>query len=283
MADQTPQKRSRGRPRSIWNDKPVATVQALDRAMTLLTALAAEDKITLTELSLRVGMSPSTAHRLLTTLQQHGVTDFDETTQNWMVGVEAFRIGASFARRTQVAEAGREVMRALMTDTGETANMGIADQGDVVFISQVETSNPIRAFFRPGTRAHMHASGIGKALMAEFSRADVEKIMQRKGLPAFTPKTLVASERLLADLATIRERRWSLDDEENNLGMRCLAAAIFNEFGEPVAGVSISGPTVRLEDERLAELGPRVRRAAEEITALIGGTVPGRHEPSATD
>ncbi len=276
MAEHIPQKRSRGRPKSVWKDKPAATVQALDRAMVLLNALAADDKVTLTELSLRVGMSPSTAHRLLTTLQQHGVVEFEEATQNWMVGVEAFRIGSSFVRRIKIAEVGRNVMRDLMEDTGETANMGISDQGDVVFISQVETSNPIRAFFRPGTRAHMHASGIGKALMAEFARTDVEKILQKKGLPAFTPKTLTSADALMADLAAIRARRWSLDDEENNLGMRCLASPIFNEFSEPVAGVSISGPTARLEDDRLGELGPRVRRAAGEITELIGGVTPER-------
>lgn len=274
MAEPITKKRPRGRPKSVWNDKPVTTVQALDRAMVLLNALATDDKVTLTELSLRVGMSPSTAHRLLTTLQQHGVAEFEETTQNWMVGVEAFRIGSSFVRRIKIAEAGRNVMRDLMEDTGETANMGISDQGDVVFISQVETSNPIRAFFRPGTRAHMHASGIGKALMAEFARADVEKILQKKGLPAFTPKTLTSADALMADLAAIRARRWSLDDEENNLGMRCLASPIFNEFSEPVAGVSISGPTARLDDDRLGELGPRVRRAAGEITELIGGVAP---------
>ena len=274
MAEHITKKRSRGRPKSVWNDKPAATVQALDRAMVLLNALATDDKVTLTELSLRVGMSPSTAHRLLTTLQQHGVAEFEETTQNWMVGVEAFRIGSSFVRRIKIAEVGRNVMRDLMEDTGETANMGISDQGDVVFISQVETSNPIRAFFRPGTRAHMHASGIGKALMAEFARTDVEKILQKKGLPAFTPKTLTSADALMADLAAIRARRWSLDDEENNLGMRCLASPIFNEFSEPVAGVSISGPTARLDDDRLGELGPRVRRAAGEITGLIGGVAP---------
>ncbi len=275
MAEQAQQKRSRGRPRSVWSDKPAQTVQALDRAMVLLTALAEEDKATLTELALKTGMSPSTAHRLLSTLQRHGVTDFDDMTQDWMVGVEAFRIGSSFVRRTRITEMGREVMRALMEDTGETANMAIADQGDVVFISQVETHHPIRAFFRPGTRGHMHASGIGKALLAAYSRTEVEKVLQKKGLPSFTPKTLTSVDALMADLETTRTRRWSLDDEERNLGMRCLAAAIFNEYGEPVAGISVSGPTARIDDEKLGELGPRVRRAAEEITGLIGGVAPG--------
>ena len=278
MANQTQEKRSRGRPRSVWSDKPAQTVQALDRAMVLLAALAADDKATLTELALKTGMSPSTAHRLLTTLQRHNVVEFDEASQDWMVGVEAFRIGSSFLRRTRISEAGREVMRALMEDTGETSNMAIADEGDVVFVSQVETHHPIRAFYRPGTRGHMHASGIGKALLAAYSRTEVEKVLQKKGLPSFTSKTLASVDALMADLEAARARGWALDDEEANVGMRCLAAPIYNEHGEPVAGVSISGPTARIDDERLGELGPRVRRAAEEITALIGGEAPRREE-----
>lgn len=276
MAEQAQQKRSRGRPRSVWNDKPAQTVQAVDRALVLLEALATADKSTLTELALRTGMSPSTAHRLLSTLQRHGVTEFDDMSQDWMVGVEAFRIGSSFVRRTKITEVGRDVMRALMEDTGETANMAIADQGDVVFISQIETHHPIRAFFRPGTRGHMHASGIGKALLAAYSREEVEKVLQKKGLPSFTPKTRTSVDALMSDLDASRMRGWSLDDEERNLGMRCLAAPIYNIHGEPVAGISVSGPTARIDDEKLGELGPRVRRAAEEITGLIGGIVPER-------
>jgi IclR family acetate operon transcriptional repressor len=124
----------------------------------------------------------------------------------------------------------------------------------------------------------MHASGIGKALLAELSRGEVEAILSRKGLPSFTPKTLTSPDALFADLEATRARGWSHDDEERTSGMRCLAAAIFNEHREAVAGVSISGPVVRLPDARLAELGALVRRAAAAITEKVGGVPPGdRH------
>jgi IclR family acetate operon transcriptional repressor len=273
MAPRVDPKRTRGRPRSSEGG---GVVQALDKGLTLLRALARTERATLTEIALSAGMVPSTAHRMLNTMQRHGITTFEESTQHWMVGVEAFRIGSSFMRRTNLVEASRGVMHDLMEESGETANMAIADDGDVVFINQVETNDPIRAFFRPGTRGHMHASGIGKALLAELSRGEVEAILSRKGLPEFTAKTLTSPEALFADLAATRVRGWSLDDEERALGMRCLAAAIFNEHGEVVAGVSISGPVVRLPDARLAELGARVRRAAVVITEKIGGVPPVR-------
>lgn len=270
----TAQKRPRGRPRGGGPGGAGATVQALDRGLVLLVALSQQGGGTLMDLALRVGLPPSTAHRLLGTLQRHGFVEFDETTQSWSIGVEAFRTGSAFLQRTSLVEAGRETMRRLMEETGETANLGLAEGGDVVFVSQVETHNPIRAFFRPGTRAQMHASGIGKALLAELPGDEVERLLQRRGLTGFTPSTLTEPQALFADLRRTRERGWALDDEEHHLGMRCVAAAIFNPYGEAVAGISVSGPTVRLPDRTVAELGPAVRRAADEVTRRIGGSPP---------
>ena len=102
----------------------------------------------------------------------------------------------------------------------------------------------------------------------------VVAIARKAGLEAFTTKTLSTLPALSGDLAEIRRRGWSVDDEERNEGMRCVAAAIFNDFGEPVGGVSVSGPTVRVTPERLGEIGPRVAAAADEITAMIGGKHP---------
>ena len=276
MTDATQIRRPRGRPRSMGTGQPSGSVQSLDRALNLLELVAASDGISLTDLSQRAGIAPSTAHRLLMTLQAHGFVDYREEAGHWLIGVEAFRAGNAFVRRTKVADMGRAVMRRLMESCGETVNLAIEQDGDVVFISQVETHEPIRAFFRPGTRGPAHASGIGKALLAEHTDETVRRLLQRKGLPGFTPKTIVEPEQLFGELAEIRKRGWSLDDEERNLGMRCVAAAIYNEFGEAIAGVSISGPVVRMSDERVGELGPQVKRAAAEITESVGGTPPQR-------
>lgn len=276
MAEQIVPKRTRGRPRSITPDAQGPTVQALDRGLMLLVMLSKQGKTNLTDLALRIGMPPSSAHRLLTTLQKHGFVEFNETTQDWMIGVESFRVGSSFMQRTNLVDAARDVMRRLMEETEETANLAIADDGDVVFMSQVETQNPIRAFFSPGTRGPMHASGIGKVLLAEMGRKEVEQVLQKKGLPEFTDKTITSPDRLFEDLETTRMRGWAFDDEERISGMRCIAGPIYNAFGEAVAGISVSGPTVRFADHVIGEYGPKVKRAAAEVTELIGGTAPGR-------
>ena len=244
----------------------------MERGLLVLQALSREGQLSLTDLSLKVGVPTSTAHRILTTLEKHGFTDLDDVTNEWSVGIESFRVGNAYLARTNLIECSRKAMRDLMEATGETANLAIAEGGDVVFISQVESHNPVRAFFRAGTRGPMHCSGIGKAMLANMLRRDVEKILQLKGCPEFTAKTLVTPSDLFADLETTRDRGWALDDEERYNGMRCIASSIFNSFGEPVAGISVSGPTVRFPDSMLSVIGPQVHKAAQEITALIGGT-----------
>lgn len=268
-------KRPRGRPRSQPRVNMQAnTVQALDRGLLLLRTLTREGSVTLSDLALRVGMPPSSAHRVLATLQKHEFVEFDEGTQKWAIGIEAFRVGNAYLVRTNLVDTARKVMRRLMEETGETANLAIANDGDVVFLSQVETHNPIRAFFRPGTRSPMHATGIGKALMANLERREVEKLLQKTGLPEFTAKTLTSPEALFDDLGKTRDRGWSFDDEEHYSGMRCVASTIYNSFGDAIAGISVSGPTVRFPDNSVVALGPKVKRAAEEITTLIGGKSP---------
>ena len=267
-------KRSRGRPRTQNSNMAGSTVQALDRGLMLLVALTREGSVTLTDIAMKVGMPPSSAHRVLITLQKHGFVEFDEASQEWAIGIEAFRVGNSYLERTNLVEMAQPIMRDLMENTGETANLAIGSEGQVVFVSQVETHNPIRAFFRPGTRGHMHASGIGKALLADMSRPEVEKILQKTGLPEFTSKTLVSPDALFADLKKTAVRRWSFDDEERYMGMRCVAASIYNSSGKAVAGISVSGPTIRFSDVDVEEIGPRVRRSADEITIMTGGKVP---------
>ncbi|MEL6792344.1 MAG: IclR family transcriptional regulator, partial [Pseudomonadota bacterium] len=236
-------KRPRGRPRKHPSDGENAPVQALERGLQLLSMLSREPRSTLTEIALSAGMPPSTAHRLLMTLQAHRFAEFDENTQDWMIGVEAYRIGVGFLNRINLVEAAQPVVHDLMSATGETANLAIEDEGDVVFVSQVETQNPIRAFFRPGSRSPMHVSGAGKALLAQMTRDEVEAILRKKGLPEFTGTTITKPERLFADLDQIRARGWSFDDEERYEGMRCIAAPIFGAQGGAVAAISVSGPT----------------------------------------
>lgn len=268
------EKRQRGRPRSFNSPAEATSVQSLDRALRVLTVVAEADGLSLSEIAAKAELAPSTAYRMLTTLESSAMVEFDRTDQLWSVGVGAYRIGSAFLRRRKLSDRARPVMQALMEQTGETANLGVAEDDCVVFVSQVETHQAIRAFFRPGSRSPFHASGIGKAILGYLQADRVGAIVRRTGLEAYTGKTLGDLSTLSRDLGEIRLRGWSVDDEERFVGMRCIAAAIFNEYGEPIAGISVSGPTIRVTLDRLADIGPLVRNAAAEVTRMIGGVDP---------
>lgn len=278
MPRTTELKRPRGRPPSLKTAQQSGSVQVLDRALALLDVIADEDGLTLSDVAQRAGLAPSTAHRILATLQAHDYAVLDEERGLWRIGVKAFEVGSAFLRSRKVVTMGRTEMRALMERCGETVNLAIEDDGEVVFVSQVESHDPIRAFFRPGTRGAIHASGIGKALLATLADGDVRAILHKRGLKKFTDRTLVDPAALFTELEAIRDRGWAVDDEERTRGMRCVAAPIYNEFGEAIAGVSVSGPAVRMDDNRLGELGPLVKRTADRISRSIGGRLPATGE-----
>jgi len=271
---QNPEKRQRGRPRAFNASPEANAVQSLDRALRILAVVAEADGLSLSEVAARSEISAPTAYRMLVTLEAHGMVEFEKTEQLWSVGVATYRMGAAFLRRRKLADRARAVMQELMEKSGETANLGLSEDDSVVFVSQVETHQAIRAFFRPGTRSPFHASGIGKAVLAHLPAERVTAIIRGTGLEIFTARTLSDAPSLARDLAEIRRRGWSVDDEERHPGMRCVASAIFNEYGEPIGGISVSGPTARVTPERVAELGPLVNAAALEITGMIGGRMP---------
>ena len=264
-------RRARGRPRD-WHDKTAQnTIKSLDRAIVVLERLGELGEATLSELATDLDQSPATVYRILITLQGRGLVEFDDSWQVWQIGAGAFLIGSHFLRRTSLVERARPEMRALMAATGETANLGVERDGEVLFVSQVETHASIRAFFPPGTLSPMHASGIGKALLAVLPPDRRAHVLTHKEREAFTPHSLVDRAALEADLQIIRDRGYAVDAEEKTLGMRCIAAPVFDAYGEPLAGISVSGPSSRIEPDEIPEIGALVVAAAERLTTALGG------------
>ncbi|SPJ28177.1 HTH-type transcriptional regulator BhcR [Falsiruegeria mediterranea] len=266
-------KRSRGRPRG-WHDKTEQnTIKSLDRAIVVLQRLGELGAVTLTDLASDLGQSPATVYRVLVTFQNRELVDFDDRAQLWSVGPGAFLIGATFLRRTSLVERARPILRALMQETGETANLGIERNGEVLFVSQVETHSNIRAFFPPGTVSEMHASGIGKALLAFMAEDRRDAILSVQPLTTYTAQTLTQLDALIEDLRISQGRGYAFDADEKTDGMRCIAAPVFDAFGEPVAGISVSGPTVRVTDEDIEGLAQAVKSAARSLSIAMGASV----------
>jgi len=262
--------RRRGRPKAVSLAPQASGIQALDRALDVMEALAGKEGLTLTQLAEQLSQSTATMHRVLSTLEQRQYVEIDPERQEWFVGPQAFRLGSAFLRRTNLVERSRSVMRQLMARTGETSNLGIERDGDVLFVSQVETHETIRAFFPPGTRSPLHASGIGKALLGDFDEERLENFMKRAPFTRFTDKTITCRDELREAIRLTKARGYSVDDEERTVGMRCVAASIVNGYGEAVAGISVSGPTIRLPDVRVREIGQWILEAAAEVSRRLG-------------
>ncbi|WP_298435245.1 HTH-type transcriptional regulator BhcR [uncultured Jannaschia sp.] len=265
--------RPRGRPRAFNDRTDQNTIKAVDRAMRLLRTLSTMQDATLSNIAQSTGDPTASAYRVLVTLQAHEIVELDASDQTWHVGPGAFQIGSTFLRRTSLIERAQAPLRELMEATGETANLGIRSNDSVLFVSQIETHAPIRAFFPPGTRADLHASGIGKVLLAAMPEARRDAVLPDP-LPRYTAQTISDAEALGAELARIAGQGHAVDDEERNEGMRCIAAPVRNLHGDVIAGISVSGPTSRVATDRIAEFAALVTAAAETLSQRLGARGP---------
>jgi IclR family transcriptional regulator, acetate operon repressor len=252
-----------------------AQVQSLTRGLAILDCLSrGELGLTLTDIAQRTELPPSTVHRLLATLERSRHVYQAGAQGLWYVGLAAFTVGSSFlASREWVAQSHRH-MRELMEQSGETANLAILDGTDAVFIDQVQCHEMMRTIVKLGGRAPLHASGVGKAIFAALPDDQINAILKVKGLPRITEHTITSPETMWASVRVIRQRGWSFDDEEHAIGTRCVASPIYDEHAEMLGAISVAGPSSRLSDARIRELGPVVAHKAGEITRQIGGRWP---------
>ncbi len=252
-------------------DKAAGHTQALSRGLAVLEALAATDAgATLTTLAATLDLPAPTAHRLLATLEAAGFVRAGPKGE-WQIGVRAFRTGAAFlAHRNLVVEAYPH-LRELMDRGGETTNLAVMENGEAVYVEQVQCHELMRMNVKLGARAPLHASGVGKAMLAMQDERALAATVGRRELPRFTSRTLTSLAALAADLAQARARGYAIDDEEHAPGLRCVAAAVLDEHGQPWAAVSLAGPVTRMTAERMPALGELVRETAHDLTQALGG------------
>ncbi len=250
-------------------------VQSLTRGLTLLEQLAeSEGGITLTEISQRTALAPSTAHRLLNTLADMGFVFQAPDSGLWYIGLKTYRVGCAFVSNRDFVGESHAYLRKLMEQSGETANLSIIDGTHVCFIAQVQCHEVMRMLVRLGSRLPAHASGSGKAILSALPEDELAIFFRESKLVKLTQKTTTDVDQLRLQFGAIRARGYSYDDEENALGLRCVAAPIYDEYSEPLGAISLAGPIARLSDERILKLGPLVAHTAREITEKLGGVVP---------
>ena len=265
-------------PKSTGENEPEARdggVQSVDRALSILETLAEDDEgYRLSDLAVRTGLSASTVHRLLATLESRRFVQFDRAESKWHVGVRSFTVGASFARRRNFSTQAIPYLRKLRDLTRETANLAVVDDEFIIVLTRMESREIMRSLTQVGGRVAMVTSGVGKAVLATYSDEDVGAVIRHHGMPRLTEKSIVRPGDLFKELEKIRKQGFALDDEEACMGLRCIAAVVYNDCAEPLAAISVSGMTSRLTDDRLPEIGQIVREVAGELTVALGGVMP---------
>jgi IclR family acetate operon transcriptional repressor len=250
-------------------------VQSVDRALSIIETLAEDDEgYRLSDLAIRTGLSTSTVHRLLATLESRRFVQFDRSELKWHVGARSFTVGATFARRRNFSTQAVPYLRKLRDLTRETANLAVVDDEFIIVLTRMESREIMRSLTKVGGRVAMVASGVGKAVLATYSDEDVSAIIRHHGMPRLTEKSIVRPSDLFKELAKVRRDGYAIDDEEACMGLRCIASVVFNDCGEPLAAISVSGMTGRLTDDRLPMLGQTVREVAAELTGALGGVMP---------
>jgi IclR family acetate operon transcriptional repressor len=237
------------------------SVQSVDRALALLEALAgAGTPLGVGEVAERTGLPPGTAHRLLRSLQLRGYVRRDGA-RKYSVGTAALQLGDAAQR--SLARSARPYLTELVDVSGETANLAVLEGDDVVYVAQVPSPHTLRMFAEVGRHVPPHSTAVGKVLLAAQPRDQVLALLRRTGLPRRTPSTITDLDAFEQELDAVRRNGWAADDEEQEVGVRCIAVPVGS--GERVlAAVSLSGPVERFgggRDPGLVESMQRISRA----------------------
>jgi len=246
------------------------TVQSVERAMKILEALAAEaDGLGVTELSRRVKLHKSTVHRLLSTLLGLGYVEKNEENERYRLGMKLLYLGSSILERMDLRHEAYVFLKELSREVNEAVHLVVPDGYSALYVDKLEGNKTIRMHSQIGKRVPMHASAVGKAIMAFEDERFVKEILERD-LPKFTKKTITDPKQLQAHLQDIRSRGFAVDDEENEEGIRCVGAPIFDYTGKVIGAVSVSGPTVTVLPERVQDIAEKLRACADKISNRMG-------------
>lgn len=250
------------------DERDRSSVRSLLRALDLLELLAeTSDGLRLVDVASRADMAVSTVHRLLGTLEERRFVFMDKETRRWRVGAKCLSVGAAFGRNRNFTAAAMQIMQRLRARSGLTINLALAESRHLTLVSQLPSSYPPVGLVRLGSQSDIAATALGQSILAA---------LPQRQLAAWLDETPVLHDRLpLSD--TIREtqaRRYALDDEVNVVGLRCVAAPIFDENSVPIGAISVVGMASGRAELRLGEIGDIVLQAAAEVTDAIGGYLP---------
>jgi DNA-binding IclR family transcriptional regulator len=226
-------------------------------------------ELSISDLVRKLSMPKVSVYRFLRVLMKSSFISQDRRTKKYRLGIKIFELGSIVLRIFDLREVAFPLIVELSKRSGETVHLGVLDNQQVVSIEGVESGQSLRISLPVGKRVYLHSTGIGKAILAFLSDQEIKEIIRQKGLPRFTNNTIVDPTLLMKEIQLIRKRGYAIDNEENEHGIRCVAAPIFDASKQVIASISISGPSVRIPHSRIPELSSMVIGTTQRISKAL--------------
>jgi IclR family transcriptional regulator, KDG regulon repressor len=228
-----------------------------------------EYEMGISALAARLGLAKSTVHRLASTLVEYDILEQNRETGKYRLGLALFELGALVRRKMDAVSESRGQMHSLVESTGETVQLAVLDHLSVLYIRIRESRQAVRMSSSPGSRAPAHCTSVGKVLLAHQPHEVVRQVID-SGLRRYTENTITAPDALIEELAVVRSRGYAIDDEEIEVGLRCVAAPIRDHTGQVTAAISVAAPVQRMSKKTLQTTAPTVMAAADSISRRLG-------------
>ncbi len=245
------------------------TVQSVDRAVSVLEILAHAGEAGVTEIAVELGVHKSTAFRLVSALEQRGLVEQHTDRGKYRLGVGLLRLAAATTARLDLVQESRALCRALALETGETVNVTVLSDDAALYVDQIAGSSALQPHNWVGQRIPLHATSNGKVLLSAMSDTEAARVVGRKPR-TFTERTVASSVELVNQLAAVRASGYAVAVDELEVGLTAVAAPVRNAHGDVVASLSVSGPSFRLEGDRLAAATTATVAAAAELSRRLG-------------
>jgi len=255
-------------------DRPMKTpsVPALERTLAILELLAGSRVgLTLPEIAKELQLPKSSVHCLLITLERHRYLNRNERTSRYMFGSKLFSLGNMSLSGLRVRQVAAPHMHTLMERAGLTVHLAVLEGYEAVLVEKAEPPGLYKLATWLGKRMDVHCTSLGKALIAHLPDEVVTQLVRERGLPRHNDNAIASLKKLKEELQRTREAGYSMDDEEDEIGYRCIGAPIFDEAGQVTAALSISGTILQVREDNSPALAKEVRQAAAAISKSLAG------------
>lgn len=245
-------------------------VSSVLKVFSILDALGEQKEIGVSELSQRLMMSKATTYRFLQTMKTLGYVSQDGEADKYSLTLKLFELGSKSLEYVDLIALADKEMRAISEETNEALHLGALDENAIIYIHKIDSGYNLRMQSRIGRRNPLYSTAIGKVLLADREESVVRQTLSDVEFVKHTDKTLENTEQLLSELKVVQEQHYAEDNEEQEPGLRCIAAPIYDRFGTVIAGVSISFPTIRFDEKRMSYYVGLLHKAGENISEKLG-------------